>query len=227
MADSDRRGILEQLKSHFSISLERGRREGGGLTAASVLWKFAMTGLGAIWTWAAGHAQRFRKKGAPAVRSRAGRLLGPSRRCEMTERVHFLCSEKLDGAKQRWTLPAALTENAYPARPKVLLRRPNACRESRRSTVSFWTFSERSFVLRHSSRRPSACGSANPRGGGRANAGISLTPWDPPTCFGERWHAPTRLPARLDRFARVARNHRRRRTSAAALGREDSRAYRN
>jgi DNA polymerase-3 subunit chi len=134
----------------------------------------------------------------------------------MTERVDFYVL-KSSTAKQRWTFACRLTEKAYLRDLKVVLLGDTLAEVEAIDTL-LWTFSERSFVPHDIHRdRPS---------GVPASAAVQLTQdLDSVGSADLLVNVSTRLPARLDRFARVAEiidaDEERRR-----LGRERFKAYR-
>jgi DNA polymerase-3 subunit chi len=131
----------------------------------------------------------------------------------MTERVDFYVL-KSSTAKQRWTFACRLTEKAYLRDLKVVLL-GDTLAEVEAIDALLWTFSERSFV-------PHDILS----GGPGAALAVQLTQdLDSVASADLLVNVSTRLPARLDRFARVAEiidadDERRR------LGRERFKAYR-
>ena len=131
----------------------------------------------------------------------------------MTERVDFYVL-KSSTAKQRWTFACRLTEKAYLRDLKVVLL-GDTLAEVEAIDALLWTFSERSFVPHDIlSGRPDAA------------PAVQLTQdLDSVASADLLVNVGTRLPARLDRFARVAEiidadDERRR------LGRERFKAYR-
>ena len=137
----------------------------------------------------------------------------------MTERVDFYVL-KSSTAKQRWTFACRLTEKAYLRDLKVVLLGDTLAEVEAIDTL-LWTFSERSFVPHDIHRgRPSAAAAAT------SAAAVELTQdLDSVGSADLLVNVSTRLPARLDRFARVAEiidadDERRR------LGRERFKAYR-
>ena len=132
----------------------------------------------------------------------------------MTERVDFYVL-KSSTAKQRWTFACRLTEKAYLRDLKVVLLGDTLAEVEAIDTL-LWTFSERSFVPHDIHRgRP-----------GAPSAAVQLTQdLDSVGSADLLVNVSTRLPARLDRFARVAEiidaDEERRR-----LGRERFKAYR-
>jgi DNA polymerase-3 subunit chi len=141
----------------------------------------------------------------------------------MTERVDFYVL-KSSTAKQRWTFACRLTEKAYLRDLKVVLF-GDTLAEVEAIDELLWTFSERSFVPHdiHRGRPPGAPGRA---AAGSAPA-VQLTPdLDSVESADLLVNVSARLPARLDRFARIAEiidadDERRR------LGRERFKAYRD
>jgi DNA polymerase-3 subunit chi len=136
----------------------------------------------------------------------------------MTERVDFYVL-KSSTAKQRWTFACRLTEKAYLRDLKVVLL-GDTLAEVEAIDALLWTFSERSFVPHDIHRgRPSDTAAA-------ASAAVKLTQdLDSVGAADLLVNLSTRLPARLDRFARVAEiidadDERRR------LGRERFKVYR-
>jgi DNA polymerase-3 subunit chi len=139
----------------------------------------------------------------------------------MTERVDFYVL-KSSTEKQRWTFACRLTEKAYLRDLKVVLL-GDTLAEVEAIDALLWTFSERSFVPHDIHRgRPSAA----PAPASAASAAVQLTQdLDSVGSADLLVNVSTRLPARLDRFARVAEiidadDERRR------LGRERFKAYR-
>jgi len=131
----------------------------------------------------------------------------------MTERVDFYVL-KSSTAKQRWTFACRLTEKAYLRDLKIVLLGDTLAEVEAIDTL-LWTFSERSFVPHdiHGGRAGSA-------------AAVQLTQdLDSVGSADLLVNLSTRLPARLDRFARVAEiidaDEERRR-----LGRERFKVYR-
>jgi DNA polymerase-3 subunit chi len=152
----------------------------------------------------------------------------------MTERVDFYVL-KSSTAKQRWTFACRLTEKAYLRDLKVVLL-GDTLAEVEAIDALLWTFSERSFVPHDIHRgRPSDTGTAAAAsatagaisGGGSGLGGaVQLTQdLDSVGAADLLVNLSTHLPARLDRFARVAEiidadDERRR------LGRERFKVYR-
>lgn len=131
----------------------------------------------------------------------------------MTERVDFYVL-KSSTAKQRWTFACRLTEKAYLRDLKVVLL-GDTLAEIEAIDALLWTFSERSFVPHDIHRgRPSGA------------SAVQLTQdLDSVVSADLLVNMSTSLPARLDRFARVAEiidddDERRR------LGRERFKTYR-
>ena len=140
----------------------------------------------------------------------------------MTERVDFYVL-KSSTAKQRWTFACRLTEKAYLRDLKVVLLGDTLADVEAIDTL-LWTFSERSFVP-HDIHRGRAGVAATAADAGSA-AAVQLTQdLDSVGSADLLVNVSTRLPAQLDRFARVAEiidadDERRR------LGRERFKAYR-
>jgi DNA polymerase-3 subunit chi len=137
----------------------------------------------------------------------------------MTERVDFYVL-KSSTAKQRWTFACRLTEKAYLRDLKVVLLGETLA-EVEAIDALLWTFSERSFVPHDIQRgRPSDTAAA------AASAAVQLTQdLDSVGATDLLVNLSSHLPARLDRFARVAEiidadDERRR------LGRERFKVYR-
>ena len=134
----------------------------------------------------------------------------------MTERVDFYVL-KSSTAKQRWTFACRLTEKAYLRDLKVVLL-GDTLAEVEAIDALLWTFSERSFVPHDIHRGQPSEGSA---------PAVQLTQdLDSVGSADLLVNLSARLPARLDKFARVAEiidadDERRR------LGRERFRAYRD
>lgn len=131
----------------------------------------------------------------------------------MTERVDFYVL-KSSTAKQRWTFACRLTEKAYLRDLKVVLL-GDTLAEVEAIDALLWTFSERSFV-------PHDIHSGAP---GAAPAVQLTQDLDSVASADLLVNVSTRLPARLDRFARIAEiidadDERRR------LGRERFKVYR-
>jgi DNA polymerase-3 subunit chi len=150
----------------------------------------------------------------------------------MTERVDFYVL-KSSTAKQRWTFACRLTEKAYLRDLKVVLLGDTLAEVEAIDTL-LWTFSERSFVP-HDIHRGRPSGTPAPAASATAaaaapasaaSAAVQLTQdLDSVGSADLLVNVSTRLPARLDRFARVAEiidadDERRR------LGRERFKAYR-
>ena len=147
----------------------------------------------------------------------------------MTERVDFYIL-KSSTPKQRWTFACRLTEKAYLRDLKVVLLGDTPA-EVEAIDALLWTFSERSFVPHDIHRgRPGAAADAGPAAQTATAAGpgaaVQLTQdLDFVGSADLLVNVSTRLPARLDRFARVAEiidadDERRR------LGRERFKVYR-
>ncbi len=137
----------------------------------------------------------------------------------MTERVDFYIL-KSSTPKQRWTFACRLTEKAYLRDLKVVLLGDTPA-EVEAIDALLWTFSERSFVPHDIHRgRPGAAADAG------SGAAVQLTQdLDSVGSADLLVNVSTRLPARLDKFARVAEiidadDERRR------LGRERFKVYR-
>ena len=153
----------------------------------------------------------------------------------MTERVDFYVL-KSSTAKQRWTFACRLTEKAYLRDLKVVLLGDTLAEVETIDTL-LWTFSERSFVPhdihrgRPGAPSPAMAASATATSAAAApasasSAAVQLTQdLDSVGPADLLVNVSTRLPARLDRFARVAEiidaDEERRR-----LGRERFKAYR-
>jgi DNA polymerase-3 subunit chi len=141
----------------------------------------------------------------------------------MTERVDFYVL-KSSTAKQRWTFACRLTEKAYLRDLKVVLF-GDTLAEVEAIDELLWTFSERSFVP-HDIHRGRPSGAPGHAAAGSAPA-VQLTPdLDSVESADLLVNVSARLPARLDRFARIAEiidadDERRR------LGRERFKAYRD
>jgi DNA polymerase-3 subunit chi len=133
----------------------------------------------------------------------------------MSGRVDFYVL-KSSAAKQRWTFACRLTEKAYLKDLKVVLLSDTAADADGLDEL-LWTFNERSFVPHE------VCRAA----GGTCAAPVQLTPdLDAIEAADLLVNLSGRLPARLERFARVAEiidadDERRR------LGRERFKAYRD
>jgi DNA polymerase III subunit chi len=140
----------------------------------------------------------------------------------MTERVDFYVL-KSSTAKQRWTFACRLTEKAYLRDLKVVLLGDTLAEVEAIDTL-LWTFSERSFVP-HDIHGGRPSGVPAPAAAA-TSAAVQLTQdLDSVGSADLLVNVSTRLPARLDRFARVAEiidaDEERRR-----LGRERFKAYR-
>lgn len=145
----------------------------------------------------------------------------------MTERVDFYVL-KSSTAKQRWTFACRLTEKAYLRDLKVVLL-GDTLAEVEAIDALLWTFSERSFVphdIHRSGPAPAAAATAAPAPASPPSAAVQLTQdLDSVASADLLVNVSTRLPARLDRFARIAEiidadDERRR------LGRERFKVYR-
>jgi DNA polymerase-3 subunit chi len=152
----------------------------------------------------------------------------------MTERVDFYVL-KSSTAKQRWTFACRLTEKAYLRDLKVVVLGDTLAEVEAIDTL-LWTFSERSFVPHDIYRgRP---GAPNPAMVASAAATSAAAPASASSTAVQLTqdldsvgsadllvNVSTRLPAQLDKFARVAEiidaDEERRR-----LGRERFKAYR-
>ena len=146
----------------------------------------------------------------------------------MTERVDFYVL-KSSTAKQRWTFACRLTEKAYLRDLKVVLL-GDTLAEVEAIDALLWTFSERSFVPHDIHRgRPSAAAAATSAAVAPASPASAVQLTQDLDSVGSAdllVNVSTRLPARLDRFARVAEiidadDERRR------LGRERFKIYRD
>ena len=151
----------------------------------------------------------------------------------MTDRVDFYVL-KSSTPKQRWTFACRLTEKAYLRDLKVVLL-GDTLAEVEAIDALLWTFSERSFVPHDIHRgRPGVAASALDAGSAAETptaagsvAAVQLTQdLDSVGSADLLVNVSTRLPARLDRFARVAEiidadDERRR------LGRERFKIYRD
>ena len=141
----------------------------------------------------------------------------------MTERVDFYVL-KSSTEKQRWTFACRLTEKAYLRDLKVVLL-GDTLAEVEAIDALLWTFSERSFVP-HDIHRGGPPGVPTPAAAAGSAPAVQLTQdLDSVGSADLLVNVSTRLPARLDRFARVAEiidadDERRR------LGRERFKAYR-
>jgi DNA polymerase III subunit chi len=147
----------------------------------------------------------------------------------MTERVDFYVL-KSSTAKQRWTFACRLTEKAYLRDLKVVLL-GDTLADVEAIDALLWTFSERSFVPHDIQRgRPSAAAEATSAAAAASPASAAVVQLtqdlDSVGSADLLVNVSTRLPARLDRFARVAEiidadDERRR------LGRERFKVYRD
>ncbi len=140
----------------------------------------------------------------------------------MTERVDFYIL-KSSTPKQRWTFACRLTEKAYLRDLKVVLLGDTPA-EVEAIDALLWTFSERSFVPHdvHRGRASDAAATTSATGVSTVQLTQDL---DAVGSADLLVNVSTRLPARLDRFARVAEiidadDERRR------LGRERFKVYR-
>lgn len=155
----------------------------------------------------------------------------------MTERVDFYVL-KSSTAKQRWTFACRLTEKAYLRDLKVVLLSESAA-DAEALDELLWTFNERAFV-------PHELRKGAPATGGAASATVAASASGSAPAAGAARPAPVqltqdldsieaadllvnlsdRLPARLERFARIAEimdGDAERRTK----GREHFKAYRD
>jgi DNA polymerase III subunit chi len=143
----------------------------------------------------------------------------------MTERVDFYVL-KSSTAKQRWTFACRLTEKAYLRDLKVvLLSESDADAEALDELL--WTFNERAFVPHELRKGAPATGGAASAAGAARPAPVLLTQ-DPDSIEAADLlvNLSDRLPARLERFARIAEimdGDAERRTK----GRERFKAYRD
>jgi DNA polymerase-3 subunit chi len=149
----------------------------------------------------------------------------------MTERVDFYVL-KSSTAKQRWSFACRLTEKAYLRDLKVVLLGDTPAEVEAIDTL-LWTFSERSFVPHDIHRgRPgapaTAAGAASAVATAAASSALAVQltqDLDFVESADLLVNVSARLPARLDRFARIAEiidaDDQRRR-----LGRERFKAYR-
>ena len=111
----------------------------------------------------------------------------------MTERVDFYVL-KSSTAKQRWTFACRLTEKAYLRDLKVVLLSESAA-DAQALDEMLWTFNERAFV-------PHELHQGAPTAGG---APVQLTQdLDSIDAADLLVNLSDRLPARLERFARIA-----------------------
>jgi DNA polymerase-3 subunit chi len=124
----------------------------------------------------------------------------------MTERVDFYVL-KSSTAKQRWTFACRLTEKAYLRDLKVVLLSESAA-DAEVLDELLWTFNERAFVP-HELRRP-ATGAARSAASGTAASAAGPAPvqlTEDLDCIAAAdllVNLSDRLPARLERFARIA-----------------------
>jgi len=151
----------------------------------------------------------------------------------MTERVDFYVL-KSSTAKQRWTFACRLTEKAYLRDLKIVLL-GDTLAELEAIDALLWTFSERSFVPHdiHAGRpsgvpAPAAAATSAAKTATAAGSAAAVQLTQDLDSVGSAdllVNLSTRLPARLDRFARVAEiidaDEERRR-----LGRERFKVYR-
>lgn len=150
----------------------------------------------------------------------------------MTERVDFYIL-KSSTPKQRWTFACRLTEKAYLRELKVVLLGDTPA-EVEAIDALLWTFSERSFVPHDIHRGRPGVGATAADAGPAAQTATAAGPGAAVQLTQDLdfvgsadllVNVSTRLPARLDRFARVAEiidadDERRR------LGRERFKVYR-
>lgn len=114
----------------------------------------------------------------------------------MTERVDFYVL-KSSTAKQRWTFACRLTEKAYLRDLKVVLLSESAA-DAQALDELLWTFNERAFVPHELRKGAAAALAAGP-------APVQLTQdLDSIEAADLLVNLSDRLPARLDRFARIA-----------------------
>jgi DNA polymerase-3 subunit chi len=114
----------------------------------------------------------------------------------MTERVDFYVL-KSSTAKQRWTFACRLTEKAYLRDLKVVLLSESAA-DAEVLDELLWTFNERAFVPHELRREPSSVPAAG-------SAPVQLTPvLDSIEGADLLVNLSDRLPAGLERFARIA-----------------------
>jgi len=128
----------------------------------------------------------------------------------MTERVDFYVL-KSSTAKQRWTFACRLTEKAYLRDLKVVLLNESAA-DAEALDELLWTFNERAFVPHELRTGAPATGAASRAASASASASASgfapavqLTQdLDSIEAADLLVNLSDRLPARLDRFARIA-----------------------
>ena len=128
----------------------------------------------------------------------------------MTERVDFYVL-KSSTAKQRWTFACRLTEKAYLRDLKVVLLSESAA-DAEALDELLWTFNERAFVPHELRTGAPATGAASRAASASASASASgfapavqLTQdLDSIEAADLLVNLSDRLPARLDRFARIA-----------------------
>ena len=145
----------------------------------------------------------------------------------MTERVDFYVL-KSSTAKQRWTFACRLTEKAYLRDLKVVVLSESAA-DAEALDELLWTFNERAFVP-HELRQGAPTAGATSAMGAAPAAGPTLVQLtqdlDSIDAADLLVNLSDRLPARLDRFARIAEimdNDAERK----AKGRERFKAYRD
>ena len=123
----------------------------------------------------------------------------------MTERVDFYVL-KSSTAKQRWTFACRLTEKAYLRDLKVVLLSESAA-DAEALDELLWTFNERAFVP-HELRKDTPTAGAASATGATPAAGttpVQLTQdLDSIEAADLLVNLSDRLPARLERFARIA-----------------------
>ena len=133
----------------------------------------------------------------------------------MTERVDFYVL-KSSTAKQRWTFACRLTEKAYLRDLKVVLLSESAA-DAEVLDELLWTFNERAFVPHELRKATPATGAASASGAASAAAassGLAPTAHPAPVQLTQDLdcieaadllvNLSDRLPARLERFARIA-----------------------
>jgi DNA polymerase III subunit chi len=135
----------------------------------------------------------------------------------MTERVDFYVL-KSSTAKQRWTFACRLTEKAYLRDLKVVVLSESAA-DAEALDELLWTFNERAFVPHELRKGAPATGAASGTGAASASgfapaAGAALAARPAPVQLTQDLDSieaadllvnlSDRLPARLDRFARIA-----------------------
>jgi DNA polymerase III subunit chi len=123
----------------------------------------------------------------------------------MTERVDFYVL-KSSTAKQRWTFACRLTEKAYLRDLKVVLLSDSAA-DAEALDELLWTFNERAFVPHelHKGAAPAGAASASGTDPAAAAAPVRLTQdLDSIDAADLLVNLSDRLPAGLERFARIA-----------------------